>query len=78
MEEPRFYTVQEFAKILKINDITVKNAIIKGYINAFKPIPGAHSSRWRIPATELDRLQTMSEEDRMKAAKEIKGKGGIT
>ena len=76
MITPQFYTVEEFANILRIQPLTVRKAIAKGNIQAFKPVPGAHSSRWRIAHTELDRLQEMSEKDRIKAAKEYKQKQG--
>jgi len=55
---PEFYSVQEFAKITKMNPVTIRKAIETGYINAFKPGIGKRCP-WRIPATEIERLQVM-------------------
>ena len=46
-----FYTTTEAAKMLKVNARTIRRWIDKGYIQA-KKIGG----RWRIPASEVERL----------------------
>jgi helix-turn-helix protein len=69
MQEEQFYTVEEFAKILKINRHNVRLALRRGIFQGFKPMGGI----WRIPHSELGRLQTISYEERIKALKQQLG-----
>ena len=72
MSAEYFYTVIEFAKIMRLNPMTVRNAVKEGRIQGFKPLIGKTSS-WRIPHSEIGRLQTMALEDRLKAQEELEG-----
>jgi len=69
MQEEQFYTVEEFSKILRINEQRVRQALRLGIIQGFKPSGGL----WRIPYSELGRLQSISYNDRVKALEELKG-----
>ncbi len=51
----RFYTVSEFAKVLRVHVNTVYKAINKGRIQAFRSGVGIYSS-YRIPETEATRM----------------------
>lgn len=53
-----FLTIDEFAKKVKVHPDTIRRAIRKGYINAFRAGSGKKAP-WRIPATEIERLQVM-------------------
>ena len=53
-----FYTIQEFAKKMKVHPDTIRRSIRHGYINAFRSSYGKRSPM-RIPATELERLMVM-------------------
>lgn len=57
----QFYTVEEFAKILKVCKHTVLKDIKSGRINALRS-SGGKNSPFRIPVTELERLMVMSRE----------------
>lgn len=50
-----FYTIQEFADLLQVHHMTVRNMIKKGKLNylKFNQNPKGH---YRIPRTEIDRL----------------------
>ena len=50
-----FYTVKEFATLLKVNPETIRKAIRSGKIIAIKP-GGGKTSSLRIPRIELDRM----------------------
>lgn len=50
-----FYTVKEFAKMIKVHPNTVKNSIKSGRILAFKVGIGKRSS-YRIAGTEVERM----------------------
>ena len=53
-----FLTIQEFAKKMKVHPDTIRKSIMCGYINAFRAGSGKRAP-WRIPATEIERLQVM-------------------
>lgn len=53
-----YLTIQEFAKKLKVHPDTIRKAIKCNYINAFRAGMGKRS-QFRIPSTELERLQVM-------------------
>jgi len=55
MEQEEFYTVKEFAKLLKMSQETIRRAIRAGKIIALKP-GGGETSALRIPRLELDRM----------------------
>lgn len=50
-----YYTVKEFAHLLKVNPETIRNAIRSGKIIAIKP-GGGKTSGLRIPEIELQRM----------------------
>jgi excisionase family DNA binding protein len=50
-----FYTVKEFAKLLKMNPETIRKAIRAKKIIALKP-GGGQTSSLRIPRVELNRM----------------------
>jgi excisionase family DNA binding protein len=56
--DKEFYTVLEFADKLRIHAATVRNAIKKGRIQAFRVGLGSRSD-FRIPATEINRICEM-------------------
>jgi len=53
-EEQNFYSVPEFAKKLGVHPQTVRKAVKNGRINGFRV--GDGQSRFRIPASEIQRL----------------------
>lgn len=53
--EIEFFTVYEFAKLLKVHHQTIRTAIRKGKIRAFRVTPGNKSS-WRIHKSEIERM----------------------
>ena len=52
IEKGQYHTVQEVAKRLNYSYIWILYCVQEGRIKAIKPLGG----RWRIPASELDRL----------------------
>jgi len=54
-----FLTVDEFAKKVKMCPHTIRKAIKKGKINAFRPGIGVKGP-YRIPESEIDRILVMS------------------
>lgn len=50
-----YFTINEFAKKLRVHSNTIRRAIKKGRINAFKVGMGKKSS-YRIPASEINRI----------------------
>lgn len=50
-----FYSIKEFAKLLKVHHNTVRNGIKYGRIQAFRVGKGKTSS-YRIPYTEVQRM----------------------
>lgn len=57
----QFYTVEEFAKILKVCTRTVLKDIKRGRVNAVRS-GGGKNSPFRIPVSEIERLMIMSRE----------------
>lgn len=55
MEDKNFYTVYEFADKIRVHPNTIRRAIQKGRIQAFRTGSGIKSS-YRIPQTEAERL----------------------
>ena len=53
--EIEFFTVNEFAKYLRVHPITIRRAIRQGKIRAFRLNPGIKSS-WRIHKSEVERM----------------------
>lgn len=53
-----FYTITEFAKILKVHPNTIRNGIKTGRIQAFRVGKGVKSS-FRIPTSEINRMSTL-------------------
>lgn len=51
MSEPKFYTVKEFAEILKVNEVLIHEWSMEGILKCIK-IGGII----RIPESELERL----------------------
>lgn len=60
-----FYTVEEVSKILKVHKNTVRSAIKKGRIQAFRAGYGTRS-HYRISKDEISRIQIMDFETTMK------------
>ena len=58
---PSFYTVEEFAGILKVCKHTVLRDIRSGRVNAIRSGSGKKSP-FRIPVTEIERLMVMRKE----------------
>ncbi len=59
-----FLTVDEFAKKVKMCPHTIRKAIKKGKINAFRPGIGIKGP-YRIPESEIDRILIMSATERV-------------
>lgn len=60
--EDEYFTVKEFAKKLKVGPQSIRRAIQKGRILAFRPGVGKKAP-WRISATELGRISVMGFEE---------------
>jgi excisionase family DNA binding protein len=60
-----YLSVNDFAKMMKVSEVTIRRAIQKGRINAFRVGAGKRSP-FRIPFTEVERIQMMSHEEIMK------------
>lgn len=58
-----YLTVKEFAEKMKLNPYTVRKNIREGYIYAFRPASGKKSG-YRIPETEIERLQVKAKVER--------------
>jgi len=58
MSEETFYTVKEFAKLIRVHPNTVSSGIKKGRIQAFRVGVGMRSD-YRIPSTEVSRMSEM-------------------
>lgn len=54
-DEKGYYSIKEFADLLRVHHNTIRKAIHKGRINALRIGPSNKSS-YRIPATETNRL----------------------
>lgn len=59
-----FLTVEEFANKVKMCPHTIRRAIKKGKINAFRPGIGIKGP-YRIPESEIDRILVMSATERV-------------
>jgi len=53
--EQDFYSIKEFASVLRVSPITIRRAIKNGRINAFRA-GGTEKSSFRIPASEIHRM----------------------
>jgi excisionase family DNA binding protein len=60
-----FYTVDEFAKLLKVHPQTIRKAIKKGRLQACRAGYGKRSPL-RIPGEELSRIRVMDFEETKK------------
>lgn len=54
----KFYTVDQFAKLLNVSENTIRRAIKEGRIHACRPGIGKRSP-YRIPDTEIERICVM-------------------
>lgn len=70
----QYYSVEEFAKILKVNPQSIRRAIRMGRIQALRVMPGKKAP-YRIAATELDRMAVMSYEETIKNIKSLFANG---
>lgn len=61
-----FLTVEEFADKVKMCPHTIRRAIRKGKINAFRPGIGIKGP-YRIPESEIERILIMTATQRMDA-----------
>lgn len=59
MKEKDFYTIEEFANLLRLHPNSIRRGIKIGYFQAFRSGPGK-CSRFRIPHSELTRVQEFS------------------
>lgn len=66
----RFYTVHEIAIILRVKDRAITRLIRIGRIQAFR-IGKGKRSHYRIPYSELERIQTMGFEETLKALRPL-------
>ncbi len=66
--EKDFYTIPEFAKKLGIHAQTLRKAIKSGRINGFRI--GDGQSRFRIPASEVQRLALFDLKEVLKKLRE--------
>jgi len=69
--EPAYYTIKEFSKKLRVHENTIRNAIKKGRLNAFR-IGGGPKSSYRIPASEINRIALFDMKDFIEKIIEIK------
>jgi len=60
-----YYTVNEVSKKLKVDPQTIRRAIVKGRIQAFRVGYGAKSP-YRIAANELERIAVMDFQETIK------------
>jgi excisionase family DNA binding protein len=54
-----YFTVEEFAQKIKMSEYTVRKSIREKWIYAIRPSNGKKSP-YRIPESELERLQILS------------------
>jgi excisionase family DNA binding protein len=57
-DSQEFYSIGEFAKLLRVHHNTIRRAIKLGHITAFRTGPGKRSS-YRISKYETNRLSIM-------------------
>jgi len=55
---PEFFTVHEFAIMLKVSDITIRRAIKSGRIHAFR-IGSEKNANWRIHEGQIARIMML-------------------
>lgn len=72
-EDQAYYSILEFADILKVHPNTIRNSIKNGHIAAFK-INKGKKSMYRIASSELQRLAIINLND---VIDEIKRNDGI-
>lgn len=70
MINDRYYTVEEFAKILKIGPQSIRRAIRAGRIQAFRVSIGKKAA-YRISETEFDRIAVMSYQETLNNIKPL-------
>jgi excisionase family DNA binding protein len=56
-----FLSIKEFAKLLRVHPNTIRNAIKRGRISAFK-VGGGKKGNYRIANTELSRVMILDME----------------
>lgn len=64
------YTVHEFAIIMRVKDRAITRLIRLGRIHAFRPGIGKRCA-YRIPQSEIERLQTMGFEKTLEALRPL-------
>jgi len=67
----KLYTVEEFAKIFNIHPQSVRIAIKKGRIHAFRPTSGMRAP-YRIMSSEVERIKVIDFGEFVKKIKEDK------
>lgn len=60
-----FYTVKEFAKIMKTDPQMVRKGIRSGRIQALK-LTGGKNATYRIPVSEIDRLLLITYDEQLR------------
>lgn len=70
MINDKYYTVEEFARILKIGPQSIRRAIRSGRIQAFRVSIGKKAA-YRIADTEFDRIAIMTYEETINNIKTI-------
>lgn len=60
-----YLSVNDLAKMMRVSEATIRRSIQKGRINAFR-VGAGKKSPFRIPLSEVQRIQLMSHEEIMK------------
>lgn len=60
--EHEFYTIDEFAKLLRVHTNTIRRSIKSGRINAFRVTSGKKPA-YRISRSEINRIAILDLED---------------
>ena len=64
-ENIAYYSIKEFAKLIRVHEQTVRNSIRSGRIQAFR-VGNGKKSAFRIPASEVSRIALFDMKDLVK------------
>lgn len=60
--DSQYFTVKEFAALVKVSPLSIRRAIKEGRISAIR-IGSSKNAEYRIPATQIDRLLVLTEQE---------------